>query len=98
MTTRENTENFVRKRLSNLIDMLKIEERRSESVDAQQKALRLRTRNQIVRALLRHFHRHDCLAECIVVFGGCIHIKNLLAGPLGCAFQFHPDSCALLPR
>jgi hypothetical protein len=38
------------------------------------------------------------LAECIVVFGGCIHIKNLLAGPLGCAFQFHPDSCALLPR
>jgi hypothetical protein len=50
MITRENTKNFVRKRLPNLIDTLKIEDHRSESVDAQQKAFRLGTRNQIVRA------------------------------------------------
>src|ERR1700741_5245477 len=57
MTTRENVENFVRKRLPNLIDILEIKDHRAESVDAQQKALRLRPGNQIIRALLRHFHR-----------------------------------------
>jgi hypothetical protein len=79
MTPCEDSKDFVCKCLPDLIDVPEIKYSRAKPVDAKQQPLRLRPGNQIVFAMLSHFHRHDRPVERIVILWRSVSIIDFLA-------------------